>query len=360
MVFFILRKIYYSLHIIVERSYVMTHSSLFSSIIINGLRLPNRIVMSPMCMYSSEEDGIATDFHYAHYVSRAVGQVGLVMLEATAVTAQGRISSHDLGIWNDGHIPGLAKIVEGIHASGAKAAIQLAHAGRKGMSGTHALTPSAVQYNKNMKNPEIMTLKHIEETVDSFKKGAVRAKKAGFDFIEIHGAHGYLINEFLSPLTNLREDNYGGEKENRYRFLSEIIEAVRMVWEGPLSIRLSTNEYDKNGNDMSTFITFSQWMKDQGVDVIDCSSGAVVPATIQVYPGYQVPYAEKIRWKAGIMTAAVGQITSGIQAEEIIRNGRADLVFIGKALLRDPYWPRTAAQELNVSLPSPEQYVTAW
>jgi NADPH2 dehydrogenase len=339
---------------------MMPSTYLFSEFTIRNVTLPNRIVMAPMCMYSADHDGKVNDFHYVHYISRAVGQVGLIMVEATGVTPQGRITGGDLGIWDDSHIEGLASLADGIHKNGAIAGIQLAHAGRKGTSGSTVITPSAVAYKDNMKTPVIMTNQHIEETFKAFKDGALRAKKAGFDVIEIHAAHGYLINEFLSPLTNKREDSYGGNEENRYRFLGEIIDEVRSVWDGPLFIRISANEYNENGTSKETYIDYGYRMKEQGVDLIDCSSGAVVPANIPIYPGYQVPYSEMIRQNVNIATGAVGLITSGLQAEEIIRNNRADLIFLGRELLRNPYWPRTAAIELKTTVPIPEQYVTSW
>lgn len=200
----------------------------------------------------------------------------------------------------------------------------------------------------------------MNRTIRAFQEGARRAREANFDVIEIHGAHGYLINQFLSPLTNKRTDEYGGSRENRYQFLREIIEAVKQEWSGPLFVRISANEYDENGNTMEDFVYFALEMKKQGVDLIDCSSGAVIPARIPVYPGYQIRYAEEIKQKAGIRTGAVGLITSGLQAEEIIQNRRADLVFIGRAFLRNPYWPKQAADELGISIDGPEPYRRGW
>lgn len=205
-----------------------------------------------------------------------------------------------------------------------------------------------------------MTKEDIADTVEAFKKGAERAKKAGFDVIEIHGAHGYLINEFLSPLSNKRQDEYGGSAENRYRFLREIIDAVKTVWVGPLFVRVSANDYQEGGLTPEDYIVFAHWMKEQGVDLIDVSSGAVVPARINVYPGYQVKFSETIRNGADIATGAVGLITSPIQAEEILQNERADLVFLARELLRDPYWPRTAAKELGVTIEGSKQYERGW
>lgn len=336
-------------------------AKLFSPYVLKDLTLKNRIVMAPMCMYSCmNEDGMVEDFHMTHYVSRAVGQVGLIIQEATAVTPQGRISPQDLGIWSDDHIEGLARLTGQIKSYGTKAGIQLAHAGRKAMVDGEILAPSAIPFNENMKTPKEMTLDDIQETVLAFKNGAKRAKQAGYDVIEIHAAHGYLINEFLSPLTNKRTDSYGGSPENRYRFLREVIDAVKKVWTGPLLVRVSAYEYDEEGLNADDYILFAQWMKDQGVDLIDVSSGAVVPARITPYPGYQVPFSEKIKHGADIPTGAVGLITSGIQAEEILQNDRADLIFLARELLRDPYFPRTAAKELGVTIQPPKQYDRGW
>lgn len=334
---------------------------LFTPYTVKNVTLKNRIVMSPMCMYSSHrEGGMVEDFHMTHYISRAVGGAGLIMIEATSVTPQGRISPQDLGIWNDEHADGLAKLVDGMKQYGAKTAIQLAHAGRKAVLEGEIISPSALAFNEKMKTPAAMTKEQISETIQAFKDGAIRAKKAGFDIIELHGAHGYLINQFLSPLSNKRTDEYGGSKENRYRFLHEVIEAVKDVWDGPLFVRVSATDYHPEGLDVEDYVEFSTWMKEQGVDLIDVSSGALVPADIKVFPGYQVKFAERIREGAGIDTGAVGLITSGIQADEILGNERADLIFLARALLRDPYWPRTAAMELGAEIEAPKQYSRGW
>lgn len=334
---------------------------LFSPYTIKGVTLKNRIVMSPMCMYSSHnEDGHVQNWHRTHYTSRAVGQVGLIMVEATAVTPQGRISPRDLGIWNDEHIEGFTELVSLVKEHGAKIGVQLAHAGRKAELEGEILAPSALAFNEKMKTPKEMTKAEISETVEAFKNGAERAAKAGFDIIELHGAHGYLINEFLSPLSNKRTDEYGGTAENRYRFLREIIDAVKAVWQGPLFVRVSANDYHEEGLTPEDYITFGSWMKAQGVDLIDVSSGAVVPAYIHNYPGYQVKFSETIKNGADIPTGAVGLITAPVQAEEILQNERADLVFLARELLRDPYWPRTAAKELGVTIEAPKQYQRGW
>ncbi|MFH5181482.1 NADPH dehydrogenase NamA [Paenibacillus sp. TAB 01] len=335
--------------------------SLFSPLTLNGMTLKNRIVMSPMCMYScDDESGKVQEWHKIHYPSRAVGQVGLIIVEASAVTEQGRISAQDLGIWSDEHVPGLQELVQLVHNQGAKIGIQLAHAGRKAQLEGPIVAPSALAFNETSKTPDALTIEQIGQTIQAFVQAAQRAVQAGFDCLEIHAAHGYLINQFLSPLTNLRTDAYGGDRDRRYRFLKEVIDGIRGVWQGPLFVRISANEYHPEGNQMEDFIYFAEQMKAQGVDLIDCSSGSVVPAAIDVYPGYQVPLAETIKASADIATGAVGLITSPEQADEIIRNGRADLVFLARELLRDPYWPRHAARTLKVELEAPKQYRRGW
>ncbi|WP_078545896.1 NADPH dehydrogenase NamA [Litchfieldia alkalitelluris] len=336
-------------------------SALFSPYTIKNVTIKNRIVMSPMCMYSSHNhDGHLQDFHYTHYISRAVGQVGLIMVEATAVTPQGRISAGDLGIWSDNHIAGFAKLVNQLKQYGATTSIQIAHAGRKATIDGEIISASPIAFNEQSKQPKEMSIDEIEETVQAFKDGVRRAKEAGFEIIELHAAHGYLINQFLSPLSNHRKDQFGGSFENRYRLLREIIKAVKEVWDGPLMVRVSANDYHQDGLTPDDYVEMAKLMKQQGVDLIDVSSGALVPAKIEVYPGYQVTYAEKIKHEAEIATGAVGLITSGLQAEEILRNDRADLIFVARELLRDPYWPRTAAKELGVEIKSPEQYDRGW
>ncbi|MGE6752163.1 NADPH dehydrogenase NamA [Rossellomorea sp. NPDC071047] len=337
------------------------NAKLFQSYTLKDVELKNRIVMAPMCMYSSHnEDGKVENWHRTHYTSRAVGGVGLIIQEATAVTPQGRISPQDLGIWDDEHIEGLRELVGLIKEHGAKTGIQLAHAGRKAVLEGDILAPSAIPFNDEMKTPVEMTANDIKETITAFIKGAERAKKADFDVIEIHGAHGYLINEFLSPLSNKRTDEYGGSPENRYRFLREVIDGIQQVWHGPLLVRVSAKDYNEDGLDVEDYVVFAQWMQEQGVDLIDVSSGAVVPARIPVFPGYQVKLAETIKREAKIDTGAVGLITTGIQAEEILQNERADLILLARELLRDPYWPRTAAKQLGVEIEAPKQYDRAW
>ncbi|MGS2798375.1 NADPH dehydrogenase NamA [Bacillus velezensis] len=334
---------------------------LFTPWTVKDVTIKNRIVMAPMCMYSShEKDGKLQPFHMAHYISRAIGQVGLIIVEATAVNPQGRITDQDLGIWSDDHIEGFAKLTEQVKAQGSKIGIQLAHAGRKAELEGDIYAPSAIPFDEQSKTPAEMTTEQIKETIQEFKQAAARAKKAGFDIIELHAAHGYLMHEFLSPLSNHRTDEYGGSHENRYRFLGETIEAVKEVWDGPLFVRISALDYTDKGLDIADHIGFAKWMKEQGVDLIDCSSGALVQADINVFPGYQVSFAEKIREQAEIATGAVGLITTGTMAEEILQNNRADLIFVARELLRDPHFARSAAKQLNTEIPSPVQYDRAW
>lgn len=337
-------------------------SKLFTSYQIKNLILKNRIVMSPMCMHSSmNEDGKVNDFHIHHYVSRSLGQVGLIFLESTSVDPQGRISVTDLGIWNDKHVSGLKEIVKAVHENDAKIGIQLAHAGRKAIVPGPIISASPISFpQEGMKVPQEMSAMDIQRIINDFKKGALRAKEAGFDVIELHGAHGYLIHQFLSPLSNKRTDEYGGVRENRYRFLRELIHEVKSVWDGPLFVRISANEYHKDGNTIEDYIYYSKKMKEQGVDLIDVSSGAIIPNKVESYPGYQVPLAEQIKRASGIPTGAVGLILNGVQAEEILRNDRADLVFIARELLRNPFWPLQAARDLGTSIESARQYSMAW
>lgn len=316
--------------------------------------------MAPMCMYSAQDDGFVTPFHVVHYATRAAGQVGLIVVEATGVVPEGRISNKDLGIWDDTHIAGLTQLVDGMKAYGAKTAIQLAHAGRKATVDGEIFAPSAVAFSDAYKTPTEMTLEDIQKVIEAYKQAAIRASKAGFDALEIHGAHGYLISEFLSPAVNKRTDNYGGSQENRYRLLRQVIDAVRSVWNGPLLVRVSAEDYAEDGTTMEDFIVFSRWMKSQGVDLVDVSTGGVVQADIHVFPGYQVPHAESIKQGADMPTSAVGLITTAIQAEEILQNNRADLIFLGRVLLREPYWPLHAAKELGEEVTPPVQYIRGW
>lgn len=336
-------------------------AKLFEPIEIRGVTFRNRIVMSPMCMYSCpEQDGKVQDWHLVHYPSRAVGGAGLIIVEATAVQPEGRISNEDLGIWEDGHVEGLKHLTRLIRQHGAAAGIQLAHAGRKSETDGDIFAPSAIAFSDRYKTPKEMTEDDIRNTVSAFRDAAERAKEAGFDVIELHGAHGYLLNEFLSPLSNRRTDSYGGNAENRYRIVRETIDAVREVWDGPLFVRISASDYTDGGMTPEDYVKMAEWMKEQGVDLIDVSSGAVVPARIAPYPGYQVPFSETVRNGADILTGAVGLIEEPVHAEEIVQNGRADLVLLGRELLRDPYWPRRAAKELGAEIQPPVQYERGW
>lgn len=333
---------------------------LFEPITIRNMQLKNRLVMSPMCMYTAKNDGKVTAWHQTHYHTRAVGQVGLIMLEATAVKPEGRISVNDLGIWTDDQISGLAQVVEAIKGEGSVAGIQLAHAGRKAVVPDEIYAPSAIAFDNSSKVPTELTIDEIKNVIEAFKEAAIRAEKANFDMIEIHAAHGYLINQFLSPLTNHREDAYGGSTENRYRLLKEVLTAVRSVWDKALFVRISASDYTEKGMTVEDYFPMVEWMKEQEVDLIDVSSGAVVPASIDVFPGYQVPFADKIKQEVNIATGAVGLILNGNQAEEILKNNRADLIFLGRELLRNPYWVYEAAKELRTEIEAPVQYQRGW
>ena len=338
-------------------------SLLFTPLKIRSITLKNRIVVSPMCQYSSI-DGFANDWHFVHLGSRAVGGAALVFTEATAVSPEGRISPHDLGIWKDEHIGQLKKITDFIGQQGSVPGIQLAHAGRKASTsepwngdklvpisegGWKTVSASPIPFSEDKDTPLELTQPDIEKIVADFKVAAERALQAGFKVIEIHGAHGYLINEFTSPLSNRRTDKYGGSFENRIRFLLEIIDAIRTVWpqDHPLLLRISASDWTENGWTVEDSVKLAEIVKDKGVDLMDCSSGGVVPGVkIPAKPNYQVPFAEAVR-KTGILTGAVGVIVTPEQAEEILTNGRADLIFMARELLRDPYFPLRAARELG-------------
>lgn len=334
-------------------------SELFSKIKIKDMEVRNRIVMPPMCMYSSDDDGHAKPWHLIHYATRAIGGAGLIIQEATAVEKRGRISARDLGLWDDSHVEGLARIVAEVKKHGAKMGVQLAHAGRKcGAPGEDLIAPSPIAFDETYGVPREMTREDIMQVIEAFKAGARRALMAGYDIVEIHAAHGYLINEFLSPLTNKRTDEYGGSLQNRARFLKEVVKAVREVWpeEKPLMVRVSAEEYEEGGNHPEDIAEMINLVKGEGVDIIDVSSGAVVPAKIEAYPGYQVKFAETIKEMTGLPVVAGGLITVPEMAEEILKNGRADMVFLGRELLRNPYWPLMAARRLGDDIEWPEQY----
>ena len=318
--------------------------------------------MAPMCMYSADLDGNANDWHFTHYTSRAIGGVGLILMEATGVESRGRISDHDLGIWKDEHIEGLRRIVTACHEFGAKVGIQLAHAGRKSeVSSELSIAPSPIAFDENYRVPKEMTNEDIKDVIMAFGQAANRAEKAGFDVIELHGAHGYLINEFLSPLTNHRTDEYGGSISNRARFLKEILIEVRKFWpkEKPIIVRVSAEEYDPAGNHDSTIAELLKEVVQDGIDIINVSSGGVVNASMKVFSGYQVRFAENLRNALEAPVIAGGLITSPMMAEEILQNERADLVFIGRELLRNPYWPMEAAKDLREVPDWPKQYERA-
>jgi 2,4-dienoyl-CoA reductase-like NADH-dependent reductase (Old Yellow Enzyme family) len=348
-------------------------SNLFQPLKIRSIELKNRIVVSPMCQYSSV-DGFANDWHLVHLGSRAVGGAALVFSEATAVSAEGRITHHDLGIYKDEHVEFLKRITDFIKQQNAVAGIQLAHAGRKAShhrpwEGSAALkenenpwtteAPSALAYKDGEPVPHELTKEEIINIIDNFKQATVRAIEAGFQIIELHGAHGYLLHEFLSPLSNHRKDEYGGGFENRIRFLIEITEAVRQVWseEKPLFVRISATDWVDGGWNIEESIELSKILKTKGVDLIDCSSGGNSPAQkITIAPLYQTPFAERIKKEAGIMTGAVGLITTAEQAESILNNEQADLIILARQLLREPYFPLHAAHHLGADITWPLQY----
>ncbi len=315
--------------------------------------------MSPMATAAAKEDGMATQWHMLHYGAVALGQAGLIMLESTAVSKDGRSVLTNLGIWNDDQTEALHKLVHTLHEQNAKVGIQLWHAGRKREVEGVSIAPTPIPYQN--RTPQEMTEEDIQTVILEFKEAALRAKQADFDVIEIHAAHGFLINQFLSPYLNKRTDKYGGTQEKRYQFLREIIHETRQVWDGPLFVRISADEYSDEGNNISDYVYYTSLMKEQDVDLIDCSSGGVLSVKPpQIYPGYQVPFAEKIRHEVGISTAAVGLISSGLQAEEILQNSRADLIAIGRAFLRDPFWTQTAARQLGEQIAAPFPYSAHW
>jgi 2,4-dienoyl-CoA reductase-like NADH-dependent reductase (Old Yellow Enzyme family) len=350
---------------------------LFDPLKIRTITFPNRVFVSPMCEYSST-GGLANDWHFVHLGSRAVGGAALVLTEATAVLAEGRISPQDLGIWSDDHIKPLSRITRFIHEQGSVAGMQLAHAGRKASTyrpwdgnGTipesaggwkSVVAPSAIAFADHYPVPQALTVDGINEVVAAFAAAAVRALAAGSRVLEIHAAHGYLVHEFLSPLSNQREDSYGDSFENRTRMLREIVAAVRTSWpeSAPLFVRISATDWVEGGWDIEQSVEVARQLKGLGVDLIDCSSGGnVVQAKIPLGPGYQTRFAEQIRREAGILTGAVGMITSSAQAEHVIATGQADAVIIGREFLRDPYWPLRAARELGQSTTWPVQYLRA-
>ena len=350
---------------------------LFTPLQLRDVRLRNRIMVSPMCQYSSV-DGYASDWHLVHLGSRAVGGAGAVLAEASAVTPEGRISSDDLGIYSDGHVEMLSRIFRFIEERGAAPGMQLAHAGRKASTSAPwkgnrpvpeseggwrpIFAPSAIPFDAGSQTPQELDAAGIRRVVDAFAAAARRVLEAGGKIVEIHAAHGYLLHEFLSPLSNHRTDSYGGSLENRIRIVREVSQAVRRVWPEryPLFVRISATDWVDGGWDIEQSVELVRQLKPLGVDLIDCSSGGLVPdAKIPVGPGFQVPFAERIRCETGIATAAVGLITEPEQADEIIRSGKADAVLLARGFLRDPYWPLHAARKLKQESFGPVQYVRA-
>jgi 2,4-dienoyl-CoA reductase-like NADH-dependent reductase (Old Yellow Enzyme family) len=350
---------------------------LFSPLTLRDITLRNRIAVSPMCQYSSP-DGLATDWHLVHLGSRAVGGAALVMAEATAIEPRGRISPHDLGIWSDAHVPPLARAAAFIKEHGAVPGIQLAHAGRKAGTrrpwdggkrlgldegGWIPVAPSPIPFAETDPVPTALDERGITDTIALFVAAAERSLAAGFELIEIHAAHGYLINEFLSPLSNHREDAWGGSFENRTRLLLEVTSAIRRVWPErlPLFVRVSATDWAEGGWNDDDTVRLAPLLAARGVDLVDCSSAGAVPhVKIPVAPGYQVPFAARVRRESGMLSGAVGLITDAHQADAIIRQGEADLVFLARELLRDPYWPLRAARALGYDAPVPPQYLRAW
>jgi 2,4-dienoyl-CoA reductase-like NADH-dependent reductase (Old Yellow Enzyme family) len=351
-------------------------SELFKPLRLRGVTFKHRIFVSPMCQYSSE-DGLPTDWHFVHLGSRAVGGAALVMVEATAVCPEGRISPTDSGLWLPAHAAAFARITAFVRAQGAVPGIQLAHAGRKASTavpwlgtgrltpaegGWETLAPSAVAFADNYPTPYAMSLREIDTVVAQFEEAARQSLAAGFDVVELHFAHGYLVHEFLSPLSNQRTDEYGGSLENRLRLPLRIARAVRAIWppEKPLFVRVSATDWVDGGWDLPGTIALARGLRELGVDLLDCSSGGnAAHAKIPVGPGYQVPFAAAVRKEVGMPTGAVGLITDAKQAEAIVASGQADAVFLARQLLRDPYWPLHAAHELGADITWPKQYERA-
>lgn len=348
-------------------------SELFRPLTLRGLTFKNRVFVSPMCQYSSD-DGMPTDWHLVHLGSRAVGGASLVIVEATAVSPEGRISPRDSGIWSDAHATAFRRINDFIHANGALAGVQLAHAGRKASTrvpwdrempdtvppdrgGWQTVAPSAIRFQPEYPQPREMTAADIAKVTADFVAAAAHAKRAAFDVVELHAAHGYLFHEFLSPLSNHRTDAWGGSFENRTRIVVDTVRAVRAVFSGPLFVRVSATDWTDGGWDLPQTIALAKILKTAGVDLLDCSSGGNVPnAKIPVGPGYQVQFAKAIRAETGLATGAVGLITEPAQAEAIVAAGDADAVLLARAELHDPYWPLHAAHALNVDVAWPAQY----
>lgn len=349
---------------------------LFEPLKLRDIVLSNRIGIPPMCQYSAH-DGMAADWHFVHYGSRAVGGAALMIIEATAVTPEGRISPGDLGIWDDKHIEPLARIARFSQEQGCVAAIQLAHAGRKGSiglgwqaqstlskaeGGWTTVAPSPVPFGEGYIVPTELGEADIQHVIAQFADGARRALEAGFQTVEIHAAHGYLLHQFLSPLSNLRDDSYGGSFENRTRLVREVVVAVRAKWPErlPLLLRLSATDWVDGGWNADETVELCRILKNLGVDLVDVSSAGLIPtAKIPAGPGFQTEFAARVRREAGVAAAAVGLITSPAQADHIIRSGQADMVLLGREILRNPYWPLSAAQALGQATSWPKQYLRA-
>lgn len=331
-------------------------SNLFDVFKIKDMELRNRIAMPPMCMYCADDKGYVNDWHFTHYETRAIGGAGLILTEATAVESRGRISDADIGIWSDDHIEGLARLTSRIKKHGAKAGVQLAHAGRKCTAKNEdVIAPSSINFDSTDESyvtPREMSKQDISDVIESFRLGAERALKANFDIIEIHGAHGYLINEFLSPLTNKRTDAYGGSLENRARLLLDVLKAVKTVWPSnkPIMVRVSAVDYHDEGNQPEDVAALINLVKDSGIDIINVSSGGVIPTPVHSFEGYQIKFAEKIKLITDLPVLAGGKIISPAMANEIIENNRADLVYLGRELLRNPYWPLQASKYLGLNI----------
>ncbi|HEY6876372.1 MAG TPA: NADH:flavin oxidoreductase/NADH oxidase [Polyangiales bacterium] len=350
-------------------------SHLFEPLALRGVQFRNRIGMAPMCQYSASEDGLPTRWHEVHLGARAAGGAGLILLEATAVEARGRISGHDLGLWTDAQVAPLAQLAALIEELGAVAGIQLAHAGRKGslhrpwdggrplQNGWPVVAPSALAFAPHSPVPHALSATELGTVRRSFTQAAVRARDAGFRLLELHAAHGYLLHSFLSPLSNQRGDDYGGSFDNRVRFLLETVQEVREVWPTSrvLAVRVSATDWVEGGWTLAETVELSKLLAAAGVDLIDCSSGgSAARAVVPLEPGYQVPFARAVKRDAGVATAAVGLITQPTQADEIVRSGAADLVLLGRVLLREPNWPLAAARALGQPGPVPPPYARAY
>jgi 2,4-dienoyl-CoA reductase-like NADH-dependent reductase (Old Yellow Enzyme family) len=354
-------------------------ATLFDPLVIRGLRLRNRIAVSPMCQYSAE-DGLANDWHLVHLGARALGGGALILTEAAAVEARGRISPRDVGLWRDDQVAPLARIVDFVRAQGAAAGVQLAHAGRKastyhpwadargavpvGAGGWRVVGPTDAPFHPSYAEPRALATDELPGIAEAFAAGARRALRADFDVVEIHAAHGYLLHEFLSPLSNTRTDTYGGDFEGRTRLLREVVTAVRASWpdDRPLFVRVSASDWHPNGWSGDDTVRLAGVLAGMGVDLLDCSSGGIAPGIeVPVAPNYQVPFAERVRGEAGLATGAVGLITEARQAQAIVERGQADLVLLGREMLRDPSWPQRAAHQLGVDDPAlwPPQYLRA-